>query len=252
MATVESIVPAGAQEDPALVKVKLELKYLEWQNEKLSFEINELRGEAVWVRRVNKLLPAITGIIAVAGFWFGIIQYIRAEEARLEQQKAEKGSRDKQEKSEKIAREEKERIREEQQNAADEASRRETQREFAKPLWDKQLSLYIEATEQAATIATVKDAIKRGDAEERFFELYWGPLAAVEDIGPMKQDTADIEHAMVEFGRELEKKPEDRDATTLKQLSLQLAHAVRKSIAPAFQAQAADIPARKELKTGNP
>ncbi len=234
MATVGSTAPGGAQEDPMLEKLKLEVKYLGSQNEKLAFEINELKGEGAWVRRVNKLLPVITGLVAVAGFWFGIIQYLRAESASLAQRKES-------ETASLTQRQEAEKARVEQQKAADDVFRRELKRETAKPLWDKQLSLYIEATETAAIIATGKDSAKQDRAEQRFWELYWGPLAAVEDIGIVKQDSAAIEAAMVRFGTELKKKPEDRQEGLLKERCLELAHSVRTAIAPTFDVEAADL-----------
>ncbi|MFN0018091.1 MAG: hypothetical protein ACKVP0_07525 [Pirellulaceae bacterium] len=236
----------GAPEDPLLEKLKLEVRYLGGQNEKLSFEINELKGEGAWVRRLNKLLPVITGLVAVAGFWFGIIQYLRAENASLEQRRdAEKASL--------TQRREAEKARVEQQKAADDVFRRELKRETAKPLWEKQLSLYIEATEKAATIATSKEPTRREAAEQRFWELYWGPLAAVEDIGLIKQDSAGIEAAMVKFGAELEKQHDMRDAEQLKRLSLKLAHAVRSAIAPTFDVEATDLDdLRNKPKVGNP
>lgn len=85
-------------------------------------------------------------------------------------------------------------------------------------------------TEQGVYIHPAKQEL----AEQRFWQLYWGPLAAVEDIGLVKQDSAAMEAAMVRFGEELKKKPEDRKPGSLKGLSLELAHSVRKAIAPTF------------------
>lgn len=194
----------------AVAKLQREVQFLTSQNEKLSFEMKELMSEGAWVRKVNRLLPVITGLLAVAGFWFGIIQYLGAEKKAYDQRQAAEDSRIEQEKT-----------------AA------------ATPLWDKQLKLYIEATEVAAIIATTKDPEQRKLAEQRFWVLYWGPLAAVEDVGLMKQDSADIEAAMVRFGEALRKKSGDGNANDLEQLSLNLAHSVRKSIAPTFDVKSA-------------
>ena len=193
MNTANSPTPGAAAEDPVVAKLKLEV-------EKLAFEINELKSEGAWVRRVNRLLPVITGLLAVAGFWFGIIQYLHAEKESLAHQ----------------------------QN--------EFLREIAKPMWDKRIAIFIEATETTATIATVKDrnSEKFVKAEARFWELYWGPMAAVEGVAEFKKESAGIETAMVNFGDELKKK-DNASANKLQRLSLSLAHEVRTAIAPTFK-----------------
>jgi hypothetical protein len=223
MTTIAPPAESSAPDDPQVAKLRLEVEYLKRQNEKLAFEIDELRNEGAWAKRIKSLLPVITGLLAVAGFWFGIIQYIRAEAASREQRR------------------EAEQARLEQQKAADEVFRRELKRETAKPLWDKQLSLYIEATEKAAVIATVRDERARAEAEGRFWVLYWGPLAAVEDVGLAKQPKAEIEAMMVQYGRLLQREPAERDKGELQQASLDLAHAVRNAVAPAFDVQATEL-----------
>ena len=143
----------------------------------------------------------LTAFLGVAGFLFGIIQYLNANRAQLEL-------------------------------------------DTRSPLWDTQLALYIDAAEAASTIATTEDADRRKQAEEKFWILYWGPLAAVEDVGMIhapsgssvegaKKKTLTVETAMVRFGDAI--KVPDTSPEELQELSLQLAHAVRDSIAPAFQ-----------------
>jgi hypothetical protein len=69
----------------------------------------------------------------------------------------------------------------------------ETRRiEATKPFLERQLALYTEATQIASTIATTNDKSKRESALERFWALYWGELALVED--------AFVEGAMVKLG----------------------------------------------------
>lgn len=111
-------------------------------------------------------------------------------------------------------------------------------RETAKPLWDRQLALYIDAAECAATIATTRDEAARRKAEDRFWVLYWGPLAVVEDVGLSVEGAASVEAAMVAFGNALR---DDPKSDRLTYLSLDLAHAIRKAIAPAFNVKAAPI-----------
>jgi hypothetical protein len=97
----------------------------------------------------------------------------------------------------------------------------ETRRiEATKPFLDRQLKLYTEATQSAATLATTEDPSERSAAMKRFWSLYWGELALVEDRG--------VEAAMVMLGKGLERGAPQQE---LKQLSLKLAHAARESLA---------------------
>ncbi len=215
--------PTTVSEDPQVAKYRLELEYLRRQIEKLSFEIGELQGESQIERRVKRYVPLISALLAVAAFWFGIVQYIRADAASREQRR------------------EADNARLDQQKAADEVFRRELKRETAKPLWDKQLALYLEAVENAAVIATTKDVAKRAAAEARFWVLYWGPLAAVEDVGLLKPKATEVEAAMVRFGKELHKNYNDRDSDQMQNLTLDLAHSVRAAVAPSFDVEAGDL-----------
>ena len=119
------------------------------QNEKIAFEINELQAVGAFESRIKRFLPVVTALIAVAGFWFGLFQYIRAEAASLAQRKQAEAARS------------------EQQKAADELFLRELKRETAKPLWEKQLSLYLEAAENASTIATTEDETIRNRSRSK-------------------------------------------------------------------------------------
>ena len=100
----------------------------------------------------------------------------------------------------------------------------ETRRiEATKPFLDRQLKLYTEATQSAATLATTEDPSERAAAIKRFWSLYWGELALVEDKR--------VEAAMVMLGKGLEEKASQQE---LKQLSLKLAHAARESLADSW------------------
>lgn len=109
-----------------------------------------------------------------------------------------------------------------QREAAQRAARTtsETRRiEATQPFLDRQLKLYTETTQIAAVLSASDDANERAKAGRRFWELYWGELAMVEDRG--------VETAMVAFGRALESgAPKER----LGPLSLQLAGACRLSL----------------------
>jgi hypothetical protein len=98
----------------------------------------------------------------------------------------------------------------------------ETRRiEATRPFLDRQLKLYTEATQAAATLATSKKEAELTTAKARFWALYWGELALVEDKR--------VEAAMVKFGEALTNGSGD-----LKVLSLDLAHACRESLAESW------------------
>ena len=91
--------------------------------------------------------------------------------------------------------------------------------EATKPFLERQLKLYTEATEVAAVIATSSDEAQKSDALERFWQLYWGELALVEN--------KEVEQAMVALGEAIKAKA-NRGA--LEQASLRLARACRRSL----------------------
>lgn len=97
----------------------------------------------------------------------------------------------------------------------------ETKRiEATKPFLERQLKLYTDATQTAATLATSVDPIELEAANYRFWSLYWGELALVED--------KEVEAAMVILGQEIEKYGAGKH---LKNHSLKLARACRNSLA---------------------
>ena len=103
-------------------------------------------------------------------------------------------------------------------------SQTETRRiEATKPFLERQLKLYTEATQAAATLATSKKADELDAASKKFWSLYWGELALVED--------KKVEAAMVQLGRALEA---GSVGNQLQQYSLELAHACRDSLAESW------------------
>jgi hypothetical protein len=62
---------------------------------------------------------------------------------------------------------------------------------------ERQLTLYTEASQIAATIATVEDRQVLDKSVQRFWQLYWGELALVEN--------KEVEGAMVAIGNRLKK-----------------------------------------------
>jgi hypothetical protein len=95
--------------------------------------------------------------------------------------------------------------------------------EATRPFLDRQLKLYTEATQAAATLATSSSKEELAAARARFWSLYWGELALVEDKR--------VEAAMVQLGQALERGAIGKDVA---QLSLNLAHACRDSLADSW------------------
>jgi hypothetical protein len=96
------------------------------------------------------------------------------------------------------------------------------------PFRQKQLDLYIQATEAAGRLASETNEDEWEKARTTFWRLYWGPLCIVED--------KDVERRMVELGELVPQEPlspdtneEDRSnlRASLKSPSLRLARAAR-------------------------
>jgi hypothetical protein len=141
----------------------LEMERLALENQKLKLDLQRELNPDLW-SWAGRLSPVLATVLAVAGFLFGVRQYV-------DQQKA---SRD----------------------AAVEQERRDLEardRDFMKPLWEKELELYFRAASAAATIATITKGPKRDAAENEFWQLYEGPLIVVENQA--------LSGAMKEFGR---------------------------------------------------
>jgi hypothetical protein len=225
--------PQGAREQLELDHLRAQNANLLLVNQKLALELGKLQKPPDWATRVKQYLPLITAALAVAGFWGGIWSYIAAEHERA----AELGKAAAHERQQ-AADAEKARL--EQQKRADAAFRSSLLRETARPLWEKRLALYIEAADVAATIATAEPGgPARKKAETRFWVLYYGPLAAVEDtnpviIDPVKREEWTVAKAMVKFGDALHENPNKPTPSELRDLALDLARVIRASLMPWF------------------
>lgn len=89
-------------------------------------------------------------------------------------------------------------------------------RESKKPFFDKQIEFYADALETASKIA-IADKPAETDVQ-RFEQIYWGRLGAVEDVY--------VDRAMVAFRKILKS---NAPQYCLKNASLLLAHCVKKS-----------------------
>ncbi|HUR33305.1 MAG TPA: hypothetical protein VM032_05885 [Vicinamibacterales bacterium] len=179
------------------------------ESRKLALEVEKLGLDIASMRRVQRfelalrLMPSLAVIVTVLGFGFSVLQYTG------EQAKDRKAV-------------------EEQAIRSAEAS----QREFMKPLLDKQQELYFEAATAAAVIASSPDLAARRQAEARFWTLYWGPLVMVE--------STEVSGAMKAFGRCLSGE-EQCSSSDLQGRSLTLASALETSILKTWNARPDDF-----------
>jgi hypothetical protein len=110
--------------------------------------------------------------------------------------------------------------------------------EARKPYLERQLTLYTEATQSAAILATSSDPDIIEKARQRFWELYWGELAMVEN-GGLNAIEGGVEAAMVMFGECLNR---GCSQSELQPLALRLAHACRDSLAASWDVQDWSVP----------
>jgi hypothetical protein len=97
------------------------------------------------------------------------------------------------------------------------------------PFLEKQLDLCLEATNVAAVLATTTNKAESEKKQARFWELFWGPLAVVENDA--------VSAAMMVFGAQLDElvranAPLPFDS--LQEQSIELAEEVRKLILVAW------------------
>lgn len=111
-----------------------------------------------------------------------------------------------------------------------------TARQFQRPLWDQQVSLYFETTRTTAKLASLDPGPEWQAAANEFWVMYFGPLSIVENQG--------VEQAMVDFSSALE------TATPLAQL---LTAPAIKDLAPDRTAELANrfAAARAELQSAS-
>jgi hypothetical protein len=183
------------------------------EKEKLRTEIQDIRDKGNWENRITKHVPAITAIVAIGALSFGIYQFRAQQGEAFRRQESEL-------------------------KRANDAK----EQEFRKPFWEKQLHLYFDASEAASTLATSTDKRRIESAQERFWQLYWGPLAVVEDAGLDLEDDKDakVEAAMVAFGNCLDG-TDVCDQQEKRRRSLILAHTLRESIGKSWDVQMADL-----------
>lgn len=178
LAIVTSSLPAFSQNSVQIGPTKtkadsenaLQLAQLEQvrlTNEKLRFEVAELGKSGGWSAFMDRLVPVITALVAVAGFLLGIAQYVQG------QKKAQETAQEEQKKNRETA-----------------------EREFMKPWLESQRAIYMKALSSAATVANSRNSSDRRRAADEFWKLYHGRMILVE--------TTKVSGAMVKFGQCLE------------------------------------------------
>ena len=146
----------------------------------------------------------LTLVLGVAGFVIALYTY-QSQQVAARQQNAEM---------------EKNRV----TRADSDAKAREE--EYKRRFWERQIDLYAQAARAASTIATAPD-IKRADyttARGRFDQLYFGELCIVESK-EVAQQMVTFRTAILEY----EKTSSAQNREALQAISLDLAHACRKS-----------------------
>jgi hypothetical protein len=215
--------------------------------QKLLLEIEGLKGRNSWEAKVGRFLPIITALVAIGGFWFTLHQFSMQQEDRenvraAEQEKAGKDReereilRDREQRDRNERREQRDKERYEDQKLreidrdlamANEMTKSNDAREmeFRRPFWEKQINLYFEASSAVSVMANSTDISEKRKAEEKFWQLFYGPLVIVED--------ANVEKAMIAISTHLNDCRADPDSCQdyrLKNLSLSLASTCKESI----------------------
>lgn len=198
--------------------LELQIEKLALENERMRIETNSLRNKGKLGDTLLRYIPLLTVLLTVAGFGFGIYQYRAQQKENLKKQSDQSNN-------EIAARE-----------AQAQKDTETAQREFMKPLLQKQLSLYFEASESVATIANTTDAAERSRAINTFWRLYQGPLIVVE--------SKEASSAMAEFGNCL-RGTRDCDKAELNRPSLALSSRVQESVLASWKANPEDFSSDK-------
>ena len=115
---------------------------------------------------------------------------------------------------------------------------RTQQQEFRKRYWEAQFTLYTDAAASAAAIANARDLAAVDAERKRFWQLYWGPLSAIEH--------PEVEAAMKRFGTVLAACEDGQKGSCpspspgtafspLRSASYNLAHCIRASLATTWR-----------------
>ena len=65
----------GAATAGDLPEATMRLEQVRLENEKLKLQLAELGQVKPWYHMLTQMVPMITAIVAIAGFWWGVVQY---------------------------------------------------------------------------------------------------------------------------------------------------------------------------------
>lgn len=177
--------------------------------EKLQLEINELRTKLSQQQRILSFLPLMTLIIAICGLWYNFYQFS---------------------------------ISQENQNIKERNARRD---EFRKPFFQKRLDLYEQAVMAASDVLRHPEGTReRKTAEDKFFQLYNGPLHLVAD-SRFSEAKVDYAHCLWRDADTAKYKECGDDLTrgrALQSYSIALAHAAQNSIRDSWKLDDEGLP----------
>jgi hypothetical protein len=140
-----------------------QLEKVQLENEMLKLELAERGKGKPWYNLPVQMVPIVTTLVAIAGFYWGVVQY-----------------RDQQTKN---------RLAHESQSLREEET---AEREFMKPWLESQREIYLQALSAAAAVANSDAPEKRKQATEEFWRLYQGKMILVE--------TKSVSGSMIQFG----------------------------------------------------
>ena len=186
--------------------------------EKLRLEVERMKREGSRARSLSAYIPLISVVVTVAGFGFGIYQY-RAQQIQNRESQERLAAREA-----------------EARTAQSIRDKENAQREFMKPLLEKQLALYFEASSAVATIARTIDPSEKKKATETFWRLYSGPLVIVESM--------EVSGAMKRFSYCLDG-TETCDRAEMNERALALGTALQKSMLKSWNMKPEDFAADK-------
>ncbi len=162
----------------------------------------DLKKADLRVKKTEVFAKYVSLLVLIVGIAIPFYQYVNTLE------------KDRQEREDKRASEEV------QRNREIEAALREAR----KPFLERQQTLYFEAASATSKLATLDRGAERDAARKRFYHLFWGELSVVEDEL--------VEGAMVRFENTLKLyETGQTDKSELEQVSLNLAHSCRNSLA---------------------
>ena len=147
-----------------------QLKQLQLENEKLEWELANLRCRKSFYAGFIELIPIITTVLTIAGFWVGIWKYL-GQEHRI--------AMDRMDVAEKESHERRNREKREVEQG---------KQDFMKPWLESQREIYIEALSAATEVAYAENPEQRATATNKFWRLYNGKMIMVE--------TKDVSDAM--------------------------------------------------------